>query len=799
MKKSTLVLALGALCASILSGCKSKSRYKTPKTPFEKVTVALNGVTKSFENYKYEESTSSSAKTRSGKRIAQSDASGALADIADIYKSYDTQGDRVDELDLDKPPMIQFQCLKRFVETVGSGYSFGTKYTDTITGTVYFDPSTGDKKGQDDTYKYNYSFTASLLLNIDESDLITGDVAFKTVLTQGQTVLETNWYFAMSLAYEMSIESPTYKLSMYEDNEESDLSYLDYGNTYEYDYIDMKSARVNEWRKFCYEVNKRMVKDANHSTYADYVSEPDFKAQIGSSKWYKNAVLSKITHPNRQKTNDFISALFDKFGLNSTDINGAAFTSKDATQNQTITQIYNEFSAKFAEDAVYGLITGNEGHKQQKVRDSMKLMDDNFEEISGSLVLTKDSKFKDLFNGEIYSIWYFDENGVALEQAEDLNTLEFKLQIPYGSNGEKKVYGYESFEKTLSELFEELGPKHYDERLTYALLEINDYLDGLNIFISVTIDQELEEQIELYFKGFFPYQLKEDGFPEYEGEKCLFDYKDELQTYVDISNTNQTELDAFKNKLTSSPNNWVEDVRTNSVFYRKLVGSTLYVMEINSSNIDKGNVRIVYNKVDWPRYSIKSLSHNVFDLAVPQTVNGYFELDENNPGVIALKNFTESEKDAFLFSLLTSGSDADIRNNAIFVLKQNHVYKFGLTVNEDEIIFDYNYKADCDYSVCELIIEKDGVNYRTIQLDSDLKGYFLSEEFDVGVYKVKKHDLVSQNETYIPIEGSTKDSYAGKVSYNSNSLELEVTAQTTLDLRMNLDNTSQIELFDLNN
>ena len=172
MKKTTLVLALGALCASILSGCKSKSRYKTPKTPFEKVTVALNGVTKSFENYKYEESTSSSAKTRSGKRIAQSDASGALADIADIYKSYDTQGDRVDELDLDKPPMIQFQCLKRFVETVGSGYSFGTKYTDTITGTVYFDPSTGDKKEANDIYKYNYAFTFALAIEIDNSDVI---------------------------------------------------------------------------------------------------------------------------------------------------------------------------------------------------------------------------------------------------------------------------------------------------------------------------------------------------------------------------------------------------------------------------------------------------------------------------------------------------------------------------------------------------------------------------------------------------------------------------------------------------
>ena len=800
MRKVTFVLALGAVCASVLSGCKSKNKYKTPTTPFDKVSVALNGVEKSIENYKNEESTSTSSKNRSGKRIAQGDTSAALADIADIYRSYDSQGDRIDELDINKPPMAQFQCLKRFFESVGSSYSFGTKYTDTISGEVYFDPTTGDKTSADPAYKYSYSFTASLLLNIDESDLITGDVAFKIVLTQGSTVLETNWYFAMSLDYEMSVESPTYKLSLYEDNAENDLAYLDYGNTYEYDYVDMRSGRVNEWRKFCYEVNRRMVKDATHTSFADYVAEPGFKGQIGASKWYKNAVLSKISHPNTSRTNAFIAALFDKFGLNTTDINGAAFLSKGATQNQTIKQVYQEFSTKFGQDAVYLLITGNEGHKQQKVIKSMKLMDDNFEEKNTTLVLSKDSKFKDLFNGEIYSIWYFDENSEALEQVEDLNTINIRLEIPYGSNGEKKIYGNESLEKDLSALFEELGAKNYEERLTYALLEINDYSEGLNIFIPVTIDQELKNKVELYFKGFFPYQLTEDGFPEYESEGCLFDYKDDLQTYVDISNTNQAELTAFTNKLVSNTENWVEDVRTNSVFYRKLIGSTLYVMEIISNNISQGNVRIVYNKVNWPRNSIKSLSHNVFDLAVPQTQSGYFELDENVPGIITLKNFTESEKDVFVSTLCDSGTRSNLRNNSIYIEKDNHVYKFGLTVNDEEIIFDYNYKTDSDYSVYEIVIERDDeTSFRTIQLDSELKGYFLNEEFDVGIYRIKKHLIGSAEYSYIPLSGASKDSYKDAISYNTHTYQFAVLEPITLDLRMNLDSTSQIELFESNN
>ena len=123
MRKVTFVLALGAMCASILSGCKSKSKYKTPTTPFDKVSVALSGVEKSIENYKSSERTSSSSKqNRSIKRIAQSDTSGALSDIAALYTSYDSQGDKIDDLEYSQPPMVQFQCLKKVFEAVGKDF-----------------------------------------------------------------------------------------------------------------------------------------------------------------------------------------------------------------------------------------------------------------------------------------------------------------------------------------------------------------------------------------------------------------------------------------------------------------------------------------------------------------------------------------------------------------------------------------------------------------------------------------------------------------------------------------------------
>ena len=77
MRKIAFLLSLGAVCVSILSGCKNK-KYVVPKTSFDKVSVALSGVESSFSKYKPSEKTNLSSKNRAAKRIGQSDTSGAL-------------------------------------------------------------------------------------------------------------------------------------------------------------------------------------------------------------------------------------------------------------------------------------------------------------------------------------------------------------------------------------------------------------------------------------------------------------------------------------------------------------------------------------------------------------------------------------------------------------------------------------------------------------------------------------------------------------------------------------------------
>ena len=56
-----------------------------------------------------------------------------------LYTSSDNQGDVIDELEYDQPPMIQFQYLKSALEKIGTGFEFGTKYYYDIQNTVYYD------------------------------------------------------------------------------------------------------------------------------------------------------------------------------------------------------------------------------------------------------------------------------------------------------------------------------------------------------------------------------------------------------------------------------------------------------------------------------------------------------------------------------------------------------------------------------------------------------------------------------------------------------------------------------------
>ena len=790
MRKMTLALSLGAVCVAILSGCKIRNKYKAPSTPYEKVSVALSGVEKSLSNYKSSEKPSSGSKTRTTKRIAASDSSGALAEIASIYSTNDSLGDKIDDLEFNQPPILQFEVIKNIFESAGSSFVFGTKYIETITGEVYLDILTGEIAAGDE-YKYNYEFTTGLSIIIDSDDLITADLSFDINLTKGETTLHTSWYLALFLDYEMEKESPTYTLTTYIDNEESDLTYLEYGNTYEYGFIDMRDSRIYELRKFCYEINKRMVKDATHSKFSDYEKESNLRAQITASKWYKNADLRQIKHPNTSKTMRFIEALFDKFAINTTDINADLFVKKEGTKTDFMKNAYKKLETSLKQDIIYSLVTGSD--HREIVKNAIHVMNSDVSNRVYDIALNKDTNIKTLFNGEDgnYAIWYFDKNGEALEQAEKLDEINFRLFIPYGLDNENITFDntlektdehYLDLNASLSEPYKKMGKQNYLQRKSVAYLFINDGL--LNAVLTISIGGETKDLVDTYYKGFFPEELEALEFPVYEGENCLFEYNEE-QMGLDISNTNSEELDTFIQKVESLE--WTKSEQANLIIFTKLtVNNELLRMSIekNNSAIQKGNLRITYSveeieHIDWPKDTIKEASNNIFVLDKPNSKNGYFVFDDEQENTVLLKNFDEQEKQGFFDLLESSGEKAKIQRtnsqtneiNSINVLLSNKIYVFSLKEIGNDISFTYKVDDEKSYSVFDLTIEKEGeVDSINIELNEELNGYFFEGKLDKGVYKVKKVNPLTSEEIYLSIEGYELDCYLGKVEYSNKEL-----------------------------
>ena len=353
------VVAIMAIIGTLVfTACNKKSddTIKLPTTNYEKVRFAFNGVESSFNNMQKSARTSSEAE-------AASASENPLDDIFAVYTTGDNQGDVIDELEYDQPPMIQFQCLKSVLEKVGSNYSFGTKYYDEITGEIYLDLENGDKidktREDADNYKVAYAFILAISVNIDDKDIITADVSFDIKLTKAGDEYNTHWYVNMWLDYDMQNTTPNYTLLMLTDNREADLAYLGRPQGYEYDYVEVKNNGIVEWRKFVLDASEPIVLDATHADFDAYLYEEDFEFKADCAKWYKNHALYKITQWNEQK-NETLARAFVALGLNSTAINPDSFTQKSGTVSDKIKVMYREFSELFRDDVIYSLVCNNE-------------------------------------------------------------------------------------------------------------------------------------------------------------------------------------------------------------------------------------------------------------------------------------------------------------------------------------------------------------------------------------------------------------------------------------------------------
>ena len=300
-----LVTSLVGLLTIGLIGCNTN---KLPTTQYEKVKFAFNGVEKSFKSPKVVKRNKPLLLKRN--KIGGSNPSSALDTIFNLYTEEDKRDDFLDDVSYNQPPMIQFQYddflddvsynqppmiqfqyIKKVLEKIGNGYEFDKKYYDTITGEMYVDINTGAKKEKGDEFKYNYTFTLGMDINIDDNNLITADVSFDINLKKGSESYTTKWYVGIELDYDMANNSPNYTMSMVTENDERELPY--YGSyTYEYDYVEVKNSEINEWRKFCMDNDHRLVKDASHQDFNAYVNE-GCEYKVDACSWYKNGTYYK--------------------------------------------------------------------------------------------------------------------------------------------------------------------------------------------------------------------------------------------------------------------------------------------------------------------------------------------------------------------------------------------------------------------------------------------------------------------------------------------------------------------------
>ncbi len=796
-----------SLCALALSlvTLASCGGYQVPKTAYEKVSTAFSGVERSFQNL---EKSPQNAKKKN--KITPSDLDGGLRAIEALYAEGDVAGDSLDGLSYTEPPMIQFRCLKKVVEKIGSSYSFGTKYYDTIQGTVYYDPESGRKMEQSDAYRYDYDFTLAVSVAIQDNDQIDADVLFDITLRQGEKTYHTDWYVAIALTYKMDSESPTYTMSMYVANGQEELPCMEFGNVYEYDYVNMDHGSIVEWRKLGYETNALMVRDAAHASFEDYLDDEGFEVGTVVSRWYKNHVLRRFARDSQEKTNVLAGALFNKLGLNLTDTDAATFQKKQGSKNEVIKSIYQEFSNLFGEDVIYNLIEKGEdshGHQEPEAV-GIAVINAESRQIVSSITIDDDMYLGELFYTDVgprLAVAHIDEEGNIKDIIEDIDSLNFVFVIETSVG--TVTYKDGALSSNYASFFTNLQSYQADaiEKYYLSILERNGAFETKLAFQN---GSGILEIIEIAFHGTFPSDLTQKGFVAYEGEKCAFyltQSQDEYQ--LKIKYTTEAELNAYFLSLAKAGWDTKEtpyDGQGNVINRREATiargDKQLYVSTQNADRLSDAiilhysigeYVPPVNPWASWPTETVFEKSGNLILLPMPTTQNGSYIHDED-AGIIELHDFTDEEIEDFITALCgyEGGWDGDF----LTILKEGRILcRFALNVIQGVVYFTYGEHEEymrLHYSI--------GYGIAQMDLLPDYSGYYCYTKFEPGVYEVTCLVSGTGEQYLVDIVGANAKCYSSAgVTYDKESKSLTLTQATDLCFYAGLAASTSVSLIEL--
>ena len=542
IKKCFFALSIFISTVFLATACGTK----LPKNEHDKVKFAFNGVEKSFK--KKEISTKANETYLNSNLRMINVNNSALDAIKSVYVDSDEVENGLDGLEYTEPPMIQFQCLKSIYEKIGKDFNFGTKYYDTITGQIYLDLENGAIKddSKDSNYLVDYEFGLAVNIQISSSDNITADVSFEIKLTKGSTTYNSKWYVFLDLNYDMKKKDPNYTLAMYTANDQKGIPYRDM-YSYEYDYVEVKDNKINEWRKFEYESKTKLVKDSAHQTFKSYLDE-DIDYQVGASRWYYDGKQRKVKQMTPSKAATIGTVLFEGVGLNNGDINDDAFYNKSGEQNSKIKTIYADFSKTFGKDVIYSLVWGGESKKSGYTPTTICLIDSNGGGVEGYGVKNTTieallSEFTDNSNNHhIVKLNYKDSSGLA-DEIMDKSTLTYYFTA-------KKKNSNDTYTEVSVNLNDEIEAA-YNKLITANNITFNDVEYSFYVIVK---DSKYNISGKINFgyaredggdtKDEFPQIFKTLGIPEYEGTSNFY-YRYDGNKTVTVYDSNLTEASNY--------------------------------------------------------------------------------------------------------------------------------------------------------------------------------------------------------------------------------------------------------------
>lgn len=610
MKTNKCLFILFATSLLTIAGCGGGNGGPTTLTKYQKVSKAFEAVGRTLD-------LKSNRSSRLHMPYRAIDIHGDMTGFESYFANAQTDEKIEDQIDLNTPPFMQFQYLKIIYETIGANYSFGTKYSYPITGDVYIDFETGyQDRERSEENKYSFTFDFSIFIEIDENDLITSEVGMDITLVKGQNSYKNYKYAYLVLDYDFEKNDDNYELALYDFGQEKDMPYLDCDYGYEYDYCLVSSNKLTEWRKFRYEADRKMVKDASHDSLDSYLREGAVITG-DNQRWYKNNVIKRVD----SKTDDSLliaKELYRSFGLNDTDIDTERYFAKESTNSTVIKTIYDRASSEYGDELIYHIIAKKEdddpvdkGWPSEQIRQiaeglasitfsnrdavTYSFNRDDVDGQSASLVITvtganagEYAQFENelretygLNRGEdqqgfhIYSVALIDNTILSVYVSPSTNTIIFQHYFGGGGGGQGQYDPIElenMFNYDLPYNFYSTSFYGYEKEVLGDLVTLfND--ENVNRIFTKKVDLQASKRIEI--------TLSEKDIENVGGSKTLKEARDNVMNMYGNYYAKQWKTTKIQNGFTNNDNKDLVVVRPGEgdgelvVYFFRFVDDTL--------------------------------------------------------------------------------------------------------------------------------------------------------------------------------------------------------------------------------